>query len=298
MPKSIGAFDTKRHDILVDGTSLFLYHDIIPTTRPFIAPPAIETKHVDIPGSNGILDLSTNLTGYPIYKNRTGSWEFLIMYARPDINGVLNTRMTDLEAKHIWLDRYNYLMSLFARNYGKSEIILADSIYVNEDGSYDKSKLYYYTGRLSVKSFKTGQKYSTITVDYDLDPFRYEYQTYLEKNDSDGMITVNSSEMSEILTVNTSDMMMYSNYFVANETTLNPPSVTMSQPVHPTISVWPDDAANPIEIGFVNDELHMNRSEIFGEGVHDAYRFTITPGCKFYAKGNGAIKIDWRNRAL
>ena len=53
--------------------------NLIPVSRPVISPPECKTHYVDVPGSNGKLDLSTALTGYPLYENRTGSIEFIVM---------------------------------------------------------------------------------------------------------------------------------------------------------------------------------------------------------------------------
>lgn len=291
-------FDKNHHDILVDLTSLYLFHDIIPLTRPYVTPPSVKTNTLEIPGAHGEIDLSTIMTGYPIYGRRTGSWEFMIMYDRPDANNRISLRGDKINSQYVWLDRYNHLLSLFSRNYGKTQIILSDSVYVDTEGNIDESKCYYYQGALSVGSYKPGNKYSTITVNYNLDPFRYAYKTVSEINpDKFKQIEINSSELKDILTVDSYDMLMYSNYFKGNSNTLNPASESVSQPVYPKISVWSSDG-NPIEVGFVNTTLGMNRTETFVEGVHEAYRFTITPGCKFMAKGNGAVKIDWRNRSL
>lgn len=285
------------HDILVDGISLFEFRNIFPKERPYVVPPKIKTNMLEVSGAHSKINLSTILTGYPLYDRRTGSWEYGIMPERP-INGVINTKSTSLDANHVWLDRYNTLMSQFSRNYGKSEIILCDSIFLDENGKGDLDKMFFYKGALSVDQFKNGKTYSSITINYDLEPFRYSYKTVAEINpDKFKTFEINSTELTEILTVNFTDMHMYGNYFKPQIGTLNPSTIVISEPTYPTISVWTTDT-NGIEIGFVNNELKMNRSEIFSEGVHDACRFTITPGCKFYAKGNGAVKIDWRNRAL
>ena len=52
---------------------------LIPSSRPLFNPPTPKTKYQDIPGANGKLDLSEALTGYPVYDNRIGSFEFYVM---------------------------------------------------------------------------------------------------------------------------------------------------------------------------------------------------------------------------
>ena len=38
-----------------------------------------KVKTLDIPGGDGVIDASQALTGYPMYQNRTGSIEFIVM---------------------------------------------------------------------------------------------------------------------------------------------------------------------------------------------------------------------------
>ena len=51
---------------------------LIPTSRPVFNPPKPKLKTVDVPGGDGLLDVSELLTGYPVYENRTGSIEFMV----------------------------------------------------------------------------------------------------------------------------------------------------------------------------------------------------------------------------
>lgn len=52
---------------------------LVPASRPLFNPPAQKVKTLDIPGGDGVIDLSQALTGYPVYQNRTGSIEFIVM---------------------------------------------------------------------------------------------------------------------------------------------------------------------------------------------------------------------------
>lgn len=49
---------------------------LIPTKRPVFVPPSKKLTLIDIPGGNGVIDLSEALTGYPVYNNREGTFEF------------------------------------------------------------------------------------------------------------------------------------------------------------------------------------------------------------------------------
>lgn len=51
---------------------------LIPTSMPFIAPPAINEMTVEVPGSeDGAVDMNEALTGAPLYKMREGTLEFM-----------------------------------------------------------------------------------------------------------------------------------------------------------------------------------------------------------------------------
>lgn len=117
---------------------------LIPTSRPFIAPPAVKTSFVEIPGGNGALDLTESLAGRPLYQPRSGSWEFIAE------NGFME-----------WSDLYSAVMMYL---HGRSmRVVLEDD------------PAYYYTGRLSVTNWRSDKAYSAIAINYALDPFKRRF---------------------------------------------------------------------------------------------------------------------------
>lgn len=119
---------------------------LIPTSRPVFNPPEMKTMTVDIPGGYGALDMSEALTGYPLYKNRTGDIEFAVH------NDFGN-----------WADRYSEIMNFI---HGKNmKAILED----DPD--------YYYYGRFSVNEWKSGSWYSKITLEYNVKPFKLDQKS-------------------------------------------------------------------------------------------------------------------------
>ena len=116
---------------------------LVPTERPSIAPPEVITKTVEIPGM-GDLDLTESLTGYPAYKNRTGSITFMVQ--------------NDYES---WHDIYQKMCSYL---HGRK-------LYM----SYEEDPRYYYYGRFTVDAYESGDNNSQITINYDLEPFKYDY---------------------------------------------------------------------------------------------------------------------------
>lgn len=115
---------------------------IVPTSRPVFAAPSPKTNYVEVPGANGKLDLSQVLTGYPLYDNRTGSIEFVVMN----------------DFRH-WQTAYTDIMTTIHNR----------KLYC----VYEEDPEYYYVGRWSVQSWSTGNDHSRITLSYELEPYKW-----------------------------------------------------------------------------------------------------------------------------
>ena len=116
---------------------------LVPTSRPLFAQPSPKTQYIEIPGADGSIDLTESLTPYPVYKNRTGSLEFIVM------NGY--------ESWDVKLSMINNFL------HGKKmRAILED------DAGY------YYEGRFNVNNWKSNNNgtWSNITIDYNVAPYK------------------------------------------------------------------------------------------------------------------------------
>lgn len=114
---------------------------LVPTSRPLINPPQVKTKTNDNPGGDGIFDQTESLTGFPLYGQRTGSWDFLVL------NG--------------WNEWYRLYSEILNSIHGKAvQIVLEDD------------PAWYYNGRVTVNQWKSDPGHSTITLDYNLDPYK------------------------------------------------------------------------------------------------------------------------------
>lgn len=132
---------------------------LIPTSRPVVSPPRKKEKIIDIPGRNGYLDLSTALTGYPVYENRTGSWEFSF---QPPVTNI------DLRSNI---------------NYGWNWVSIYTDMMEFLDGGvtmayFDDDPLWYYRGYIYVDEWKAKSDGdgSRITIKYDLEPYKLFYK--------------------------------------------------------------------------------------------------------------------------
>lgn len=129
------------HSIIIDDKNTWDDWHLVPETRPVVNPPEVDEQYVEIPGANGALDYTEALTGAPVYKNRTGSWTFIVM------NGYQE-----------WHDLFNRLLSyLHGRTF---------SIILEDDPEYK------YTGRLKLNEWKSEEHNSKIVIDYNLEPFK------------------------------------------------------------------------------------------------------------------------------
>lgn len=115
---------------------------LIPTSRPLVAPPEQKRTKIEIPSTSGELDLTYELVPYPIFQNRTGSWEFKVASDKPWF--VLQQEIA------------SYLHGRDVR------VILKDD------------PAYYYTGVCHIESWNSANdgSGSTISIGYDLEPYK------------------------------------------------------------------------------------------------------------------------------
>lgn len=131
------------HSISFDEKNTWDDWHLIPSSRPVFNPPAVKFKYVDIPGSDGQVDLTTIFTDFPSYSNRTGSFEFIVA------NGYLS-----------WVETYG---AISAYLHGKEvRAILEDNTE------------YFYNGRFSINSWRSDKNNSLIVIDYDVGPYKID----------------------------------------------------------------------------------------------------------------------------
>ena len=114
---------------------------LIPSPPPIFAPPKINTKFIQVPGTHGSLDL-TEVFGAVTYGERSGSWKFI---------------MTDQDTD--WLTQYSNILTFL---HGKKM-----KAFLEDDSTH------YYIGRFSVAGRESGKNFSQLTINYQVGPFRY-----------------------------------------------------------------------------------------------------------------------------
>lgn len=132
-----------EHSIVFGSKHSWEDWGLVPSSLPIVNMPEVNENIIEIPGMNGVLDLSDIPLGFPTYKQRSGSWEFKIAH---DVTGLS------------WADTYSMISAYLHGR--KRTCILTD----------DRS--YFYTGRFKISSLKSDKMCNTITIDYDLSPFK------------------------------------------------------------------------------------------------------------------------------
>lgn len=118
---------------------------LVPLGRPVINPPMQKRSTIDIPGANGILDLSNSLTHYPVFENRTGQLTFAVLNDVP---------------RHDWLTIYTKITKFLQGNEVK--------FFLEDD------KKWFYEGQVWVDNWdsRSDGTWSEVTFGYDVQPYR------------------------------------------------------------------------------------------------------------------------------
>lgn len=225
-----------EHTVLIAGHDLYKEWGLVPKERLHVAQPEVKTSYVDIPGSDGSLDYSTILTGKIRYGQRTGSWSF---WLRP---------------KEKWPEIYREILAAFHGQEVKA--ILTD------DSDH------FYSGRITVNAWKSNEKASEITLDYNFDPYRY--------------VVSGSGDRDWLWNDLFDNVIYYGRFDVAGEMArnlINPGAVEIS----PTII-----CSEPMMLSFDGKEHELMR----GENKNGA--IILSPGNnKMTFKGNGRVVVDY-----
>lgn len=157
------------HSITIGAYNTWQNWRLIPASRPVVNPPEVKTNFVEVPGADGVLDFTEALDEQIHYKNREGSWEFLVCHEQIDI---------DTGNKYNWSTLWHDILNAI---HGKRvQVILMDEWKEGASESSDNnetnasvSENRFYVGRVWLNSFVSDSYHSKIVIDYNLEPFRY-----------------------------------------------------------------------------------------------------------------------------
>lgn len=231
-------------DDLTNSFEYNTYDDwfLIPTSRPVIQPPKPKQNIVDVPGANGTIDLSRSLTGYPLFSNRQGTNEYMIE--------------NDKWPK--WLDALTEITNKL-------------------DGQYlrmyfeDEEPEYYYVGTWSIASWESGEIYSTITIEYDLYPFKMrdfssgsDDQLWDTFNFNKDYIVVTADNHWRLLRVDLDSQNTSGSLFRTSNELISGDLVGFfgEMPTHPVIDIHGSGSWR-VQLAFQNTELGIDEEKVF-----------------------------------
>lgn len=129
-----------------------------PTERPSIEKAEVKEHYIDIPGTNGGLDLTESLTGYPLYNYIEGSFEFNILNERK--LPVLNSIGEKIKEREVSWETLNRDIRNFLN--GKRRYMMLE-----DDPSW------YYEGRFTVGKYDASDATnSKIVISYKVYPYK------------------------------------------------------------------------------------------------------------------------------
>lgn len=131
---------------------------LVPKERPSIEKASVKEHYVDIPGTNGGLDLTESLTGFPLYEFIEGSFEFTILNDRKLV--IVNNSCVKTKELEITWEVLNRDIREFLN--GKQRYMMLE-----DDPSW------YYYGRFTVEKYDSSDaSNSKITIAYKVYPYK------------------------------------------------------------------------------------------------------------------------------
>lgn len=127
--------------VTYDGKHTYWDWGLLLREHPVVSPPVPKTKLVEVPGSDGHIDLSEVLTGQIHYEMREITCKFTMMAARDR-----------------WPSLYSEILNFL---HGKRMKITLD----NEQD-------FYYTGRVEISEWNPGQTVAELTIKATVSPFK------------------------------------------------------------------------------------------------------------------------------
>lgn len=236
---------------------------LVPVSRPVFNPPAQKVKTLEIPGGDGVIDLSQALTGYPVYQNRTGSMEFIVM------NGF-----------KLWHVAYSDIMDYLHGQ--KLRAVLEDD------------REYFYEGRFTVNAWKSEKDWSRIVVDYDVGPYKWAVQSSIDPWLWDPFSFQNGVIRPALF----KDIPVSS-----QEKRVEPrPDVFGRAPICPLFHVS-TAAGRGVHVRFVNPHLGTDETQLLPEGKTQVPEFIFFGDlgatiCLWCDEGTGTVSVEFRQGRL
>lgn len=219
---------------------------LIPEERFMVAPADVKSTTIDIPASNGVLDLTEALTGAATFKSIEGTFSFYID------NDKLTTEWdAERRVEIFWVELYRDICAFL---HGKVRYLM-----IEDDPQW------IYKGRFSVGKYDASDgKWSRLKIDYILEPFkrlpwRNDGKWYW---DSLNLNKSRTSAASNQYYLHIPDLINeYNDIVIDNDEypDLNHGLIFRcgEEPVVPTIHVKEDEGAGHLTLKIINPEINL-----------------------------------------
>lgn len=240
------------HSVTFGNKNSWTDWHLIPLSKTVIPPPAVKTKQADMPGCHGTFDLTTVLTGYPLFNNRTGSIGFILAPGFDDWNATKTTVMEYLHGQRM-------------------------NLYLDDDPGY------YYNGVFFVNDLKSDARTNSLTISYDLYPFKKE------------MVASNEDWLWDPFNFETGIIREWSEITVSGSKVL-----TISDCPEPvTVKITSNANMTLTHAFYAYDGTAKSKSYTIMSGQTNAPGPTLKPGVNTLTfTGNGKIGINYRGGRL
>lgn len=237
---------------MVNGVTFGEYHSfkdwkLLLNEPPAIGSPEPKTSFIDIPGADGKIDATDMLTGEVAYSTRELSFTFVYLGKK---------------------DRWNKLYSqiLDAIHGKRLKIIL------------DQEPDCYYIGRINVNEWKSDIKHALISIEAEVDPYKYELCSSLD------------DWIWDTFNFETGIIREYRDLQVDGEKVLTIPGT--KRPVIPVFEVITEDK-NGMDVIFNEITYHLP------EGASRVLNIRIKEGQNILTLiGNGKVTVEYRGGGL
>ncbi|MBO7449028.1 MAG: hypothetical protein J6U54_01555 [Clostridiales bacterium] len=148
------------HSVTINGKNTWTDYHMVPVDGIYLPPPPNQKiTTIDLKAADSNIDISTMLTGYPVFENRTGDLDYYILEptdyeAYAEVGGTQNVGD--------WPTPYEIFSQILGDIHGQS-----GSMYFEDD------PLWEYRGRFHVSSFETNGLRRRVNISYDVKPYKY-----------------------------------------------------------------------------------------------------------------------------
>lgn len=155
------------HSVTINGKNTWDDYHMVPADGIILPPPPEQKRmEIDLKTANGKLDISTLLTGYPIFNNRNGSMKFWLLepydydsyaevgssdnpYDRPSAYQVYSQLLNDIHA-------------------------------TTGTMTFEDDPDWFYQGKFTIDTFTTEEMRRGVTIKYDVAPYKYSVEEYTQ----------------------------------------------------------------------------------------------------------------------